>query len=111
MVPFDAPAQEVSLVKLDVKEVAKGYRADTLKLRSVLNDKGESIGRIDDFIFSRDGGQVFAVLSVGDFTGPGGNLIAVPFRSLKLDDPSGAIILPGASRAALQKLPVFLYDE
>jgi hypothetical protein len=109
MVPFGAPAEEVGLVKLDVKEVAKGYRGDALKLRSVLNDSGESIGRIDDFVFSRDGGQVFVVLSVGDFTGSGGNLIAVPFRSLKLDDPSGSIILPGASRAELQKLPVFLY--
>jgi hypothetical protein len=104
-------AQEIGLVTLDAKEVAKGYYANALKFRSVINDKGEIIGKIDDFIFSRDGGQIFAVLAVGDFIGLYGHLIAVPFRILKLDDPPGSIMLPGASRAALQKLPVFLYNH
>jgi hypothetical protein len=111
LVPPSARGQELGLVKLDAQEVAKGYRGDALKLKFVVNDKGEDIGRIDDFIFARDGQQVFAVLSVGDFIGLGGHLVAVPFRSLKLDDPLGAIVLPGASRAALQKLPVFLYNK
>jgi sporulation protein YlmC with PRC-barrel domain len=110
-VPSGPWAQEIGLVKLDAKDVAKGYRGEALKLRSVVNDKGEMIGRIDDFIFDRDGSQVFAVVAVGDFVGLDGHLIAVPFRSLKLDDSSGSIVLPGASRAALLKLPVFLYNR
>ena len=109
--PSPASAQEVALVAPDAKEVAKGYRAEELKLRSVFNDKGEIIGRIDDFIFGRDNGPIFAVLKVGDFVGLEGELVAVPFRSLKLDDSSAKIVLPGASRAALQKLPVFLYNR
>jgi sporulation protein YlmC with PRC-barrel domain len=109
--PSSASGQEVALVAPDAKEVAKGYRAEELKLRSVVNDKGEMIGRIDDFIFGRDNGPIFAVLKVGDFVGLEGELVAVPFRSLKLDDSSGQIVLPGASRAALQKLPVFLYNR
>ena len=109
--PSSAPAQEVALVAPDAKEVAKGYRAEELKLRTVVNDKGEIIGRIDDFIFSRDNGPVFVVLSVGDFVGLSAELVAVPFRSLKLDESSDKIVLPGASRAALQKLPVFLYNR
>jgi sporulation protein YlmC with PRC-barrel domain len=111
LTPSPASTQEVTLVAPDVKEVAKGYRADALEHKTVVNDKGENIGRIDDFIFGRDNGPVFAVLSVGDFVGLGDELVAVPFRSLKLDDPSGNIVLPGASRAALQKLPVFLYNR
>jgi sporulation protein YlmC with PRC-barrel domain len=109
--PSSASGQEVALVAPDAEEVAKGYRAEELKLRSVVNDKGEIIGRIDDFIFGRDNGPIFAVLKVGDFVGLDGELVAVPFRSLKLDDSSGQIVLPGASRAALQKLPVFLYNR
>jgi sporulation protein YlmC with PRC-barrel domain len=109
--PSPASAQEVALVAPDAKEVAKGYRAEELKLRSVVNDKGEIIGRIDDFIFGRDNGPIFAVLKVGDFVGLEGELVAVPFRNLKLDDSSGQIVLPGASRTALQKLPVFLYNR
>src|SRR3984957_20324366 len=111
LVPFAASAQEVGLVKLDVKDVAKGYRGEALKLRPVVNDKNEIIGHINDYIFGRDDGQVFVVLSVGDFTGLNGNLVAVPFRSLKLDDPSGQIVLGGTSRSALLKLPVFLYNH
>ena len=111
LTPASTPAQEVGLVTLDVDEVARGYPANALKLRRVVNEKGEIVGEIDDFIFGRDDEQVFAVLAVGDFVGLGSHLIAVPFRSLKLDDPSGSIKLPGASRAALQRLPVFLYDR
>src|ERR1700722_10244773 len=109
--PSSASGQEVALVAPDAKEVAKGYRAEELKLRSVVNEKGEIIGRIDDFIFGRDNGPIFAVLKVGDFVGLEGELVAVPFRHLKLDDSPGQIVLPGASRTALQKLPVFLYNR
>ena len=39
-----ASTQEVGLVPLNTKDVAKGYPASTLKTKSVLNDKGEIIG-------------------------------------------------------------------
>ena len=111
LAPAAASAQEVALVAPDAKEIARGYRADELKLKSVTNDKGDTIGQINDFIFGRDNGPVYAVLSVGDFDGLNGELVAVPFKSLKLNDSSGKIVVPGASLAALRKLPVFLYNR
>ena len=111
LMPQRASPQEVGLVTLDAKEVAKGYRADALRLKPVLNEKGETIGVIDDFIFGRNDCNVFAVVAVGDVIGSAGHLVAVPFQSLKLDGPSGSMTLPGATRAALQKLPVFLYNR
>jgi hypothetical protein len=105
-----APGQEVALTPMEAKEVARGYRAEALKLKPVVNDKNETIGRIDDFILGKDG-NIYVVLAVGDFTGVGGHLVAIPFRNLKLDDPNGDIVLPGASRAALEKLPVFLTNR
>jgi sporulation protein YlmC with PRC-barrel domain len=92
---------------MQATELARGYRAGALELKPVVNEKGETIGRINDFIFGKDGNN-YVALAVGDFTGLNGELIAIPFNSLKLDDPSGNIILPGASRAALAKLPVFI---
>ena len=65
-----------------------------------VNDKSETIGRINDLIFGKDG-NICAVPAVDDFTGLGGQLVAIPYRSLKLDDSSGYIVLPGASRSAL----------
>uniref|UniRef100_UPI0031018798 PRC-barrel domain-containing protein n=1 Tax=Neorhizobium sp. EC2-8 TaxID=3129230 RepID=UPI0031018798 len=109
--PTDMAAQEVGLVDIEVKDVAKGFRAETLKLKTVVNEKGEAIGKIDDFIFSRDGGQVFVVLAVGDLTGLHGNLIAVPFQKLQFGDGANKVVLPGATREALTKLPVFLHEK
>ena len=104
-----AATQEVGLVTVDVKDVAKGYRANSLRLKPVMNDKKELIGTIDDFMFGRDDG-VFVILAVGD-VGLGGHLVAVPFKSLKIDDQNGNIVLPGASQTALRKLPVFFYNR
>jgi hypothetical protein len=106
--PIDhTAAQEVALTPLETAEVARGYRAEALRLKTVFNEKNETIGRINDFIFGKDG-NIYAVLAVDDPTGLGGHLIAIPFHSLKLDDPAGYIVLPGASRASLQKLPVLV---
>jgi PRC-barrel domain len=65
-----------------------GLSRGALELKQVVNEKGETIGRINDFIFGKDGNN-YVVLAVGDFTGLNGELIAIPFNSLKLDDPSG----------------------
>ena len=110
IVTGSAATQEVGLVTVDVADVAKGYRANSLRLKPVMNDKKELIGTIDDFMFGRDDG-VFVILAVGDFVGLGGHLVAVPFKSLKFDDSNGSIVLPGASQAALRKLPVFFYNR
>ena len=47
-----AAGQEIALTPLETTEVARGYRAETLKLKPVVNDKNETIGKINDFIFS-----------------------------------------------------------
>jgi hypothetical protein len=103
-----AAAQEIVLTPMEATEVARGYRADALKLKPVVNEKNETLGRINDFIFSKDGNSTFVVLAVGDFTGLSDHLIAVPFHSFKLNDPSDNIVLPGTNRAALEKLPVYI---
>src|ERR1700730_1223711 len=41
-----AAGQEVALSPMQATEVAKGYRAEALKLKPVVNDKNETIGRI-----------------------------------------------------------------
>lgn len=105
-----ATAQEVALTPMQASEVARGYRAESLKLKPVVNDKGETLGRLSDFILGKDG-NVYAVLAVGDFVGESNHAVAVPFRNLRVDDPSDKIVIPGTSRAALHKLPVLFTDQ
>ena len=106
--PIDhVAAQEIGLTPLEATEVAKGYSADALKFRSVVNDKHERIGRINDFIFGKDG-TVYAVLAVDESAGLFGHLVAIPLRQFRLDDSPDNAVLPGASRTALAKLPVYV---
>jgi len=102
-----AAAQEVGLTPLDATEVAKGYSADALKLRPVVNDKHDRIGKIHDFIIGKDG-NIYVVLAIDDTTGVLGHAVAIPFHQFKLDDSPEYAILPGASRTALAKLPVYV---
>ena len=103
--PLPSYAQ-TELVVVDVKEVARGYRASKLKGANVVNDKNEKIGDIDDIVIGRNR-DVFAVLQVGGFLGVGGQLVAVPFQSLTIDDAGRKITLPGAPKEALKKLPAY----
>jgi hypothetical protein len=102
-----AAAQEIGLTPLEATEVAKGYSAEALKFRSVVGDKHDSIGRISDFIFGKDG-NIYVVVAVDDSTVLLGHLVAIPLRQFKLDDSPNYAVLPGASRAALAKLPVYV---
>ena len=104
------PQAGVSLVKVDLSVVAQRYRLSKVIGSSVINDKNEKIGTIDDLIADKDKKQLnFAVLQVGGFLGLGGHLVAVPFDSLVIDDKAQKITLPGASKDELKKLSEFNY--
>jgi sporulation protein YlmC with PRC-barrel domain len=107
--PRMAASQGVQLVKVDVSVVAKGYRASKLIGTSVINDKNESIGSLDDLVI--DNKQVlFAVLQVGGFLGIGKHLVAVPYDSLQISEDGKKVALPGASKDELKKLSEFKYQ-
>ncbi len=81
------PQAAVQLIKVDLSVVAKGYRMSKMIGSTVINDKNERIGTVDDVIADKDKKQLsFAVLQVGGFLGLGGRLVAVPYDSLVIDD-------------------------
>jgi len=104
------PQAGVALVKVDLSVVAKGYRMSKLIGSSVINDKNEKIGTLDDIVADKDKKQLsFAVLQIGGFLGLGGRLVVVPYDSLVIDDHGQKITLPGASKDELKKLSEFSY--
>jgi sporulation protein YlmC with PRC-barrel domain len=104
------PQAGVQLIKVDLSVVAKGYRISKLVGTTVINDKNEKIGTIDDVVADKDKKQLsFAVLQVGGFLGLGGQLVVVPYDSLVIDETGQKITLPGASKDELKKLSAFNY--
>jgi hypothetical protein len=97
----------VALVVVDVAAVALGYRATQLIGRPVSNGK-ENIGKIDDLIVGRDR-VLFAIIGVGGFLGIGERLVAIPYNSLAVTSQN--IVLQGATKAAVGKLPAFHYTS
>jgi sporulation protein YlmC with PRC-barrel domain len=101
-------SQGVQLIKVDVAVIAKGLRISKILGASVINDKNENIGKLDDMIVDNKR-ALFAVLQVGGFLGLGGHLVAVPYESLVIEDNGRKITLPGASKDELKKLGEFKY--
>jgi sporulation protein YlmC with PRC-barrel domain len=87
--------------------IAVGHRASKLISAPVYNEQEERIGSIDDLIISPDRAVSFAVVSVGGFLGLGGRLIVIPVEQLR--EEKDRLILPGATKEALTKLPEFKY--
>ena len=114
-IPNSGLSQGVQLVKVDVQVVEHGYRVSKLSGHTVVNDKDERIGKIDEFVIGQDEGHpLFTVLEVGGFLGIGSRLVAVPYDSLVIDQSGNKIdkiALPGASKEQLQKLAEFRYGN
>jgi sporulation protein YlmC with PRC-barrel domain len=99
--------QTVQLTKVDVVKVATGFRASKVIGSSVVNDAGDTVGRVDDIIVGEDGKAPFVVLAVGGFLGIGDRLVVLPYEQLKAMDRK--IVMPGATKDALKDLPAFKY--
>ena len=89
------------------KAIAVGQRASKLIGTAVYNEQDERIGSIDDLIIAPDRSVSFAVVSVGGFLGLGGRLVAIPVDQLR--EEKDRLVLPGATKEALTKLPEFQY--
>jgi PRC-barrel domain len=108
--PALAAAQTVQLSNIDAAVVGRGVRASKLIGSTVMNDRNERIGSLDDIIIDEQG-QLSAVLEVGGFLGLGGRRVALLYSSLKIDSASYTVTIPGASKEQLEKAPAFEYKK
>ena len=87
--------------------IGLGWRVSKLKGENVYNDAKEKVGDIDDFIVTKDGHLVFAIVNIGGFLGYGDYKVAVPVERFSQIVPKA--ILPGATKEKLRQLPRFDY--
>jgi sporulation protein YlmC with PRC-barrel domain len=101
--------QTINAKRVDVVQLATGYRASKIEGSSVYNSNKETIGTIDDLIIGPTDPVPYLILSVGGFLGIGTHLVAVPLGSVQIVDKQ--MRLPGATRESLKALPEFKYTQ
>lgn len=91
---------------------AGGHRVSRIIGTAVVNDKDESIGKVDDILIGPNDKATMAVISVGGFLGIGAKLVAVPFDQLQpAANDKKSLTLPNASKEQLQSMPAFKYGR
>jgi hypothetical protein len=103
----------VTVVEMEAVVVGWSAKHDLMG-KTVVNDKNEKIGKIDDLIVSpsKDGSTPaasFAIVGVGGFLGLGKRDVAIPSEQFKVQNKQ--LVLPGATKDALKALPPFEYQK
>lgn len=103
----------VTVIELEAVVVGWSVERDLLG-KTVVNDKNDKIGKIDDLIISpsKDGSTPaasFAIIGVGGFLGIGKRDVAIPIEQIKLNQKQ--LTLPGATKDALKAMPAFVYQK
>lgn len=103
----------VTVVEMEAVVIGWSTKHDLLD-KTVVNDKNDKIGKIDDLIISpqKDANTPaasFAIIGVGGFLGIGKRDVAIPMEQLKLQNKQ--LTLPGATKDALKALPPFVYQK
>ena len=105
-----AGAKPLSVSQQDMSLAEKGWSAKKDVIgKAVYNDNNEKIGDVNDVIFSRNNTASFVVVGVGGFLGMGEHDVAVPLSRIKHDNDK--LILPGATKEALKKIPEYHYTK
>ena len=87
--------------------IQEGFRASQIIDRTVVNDRGQEVGEVDDLIMNRRGKIKKVVLSVGAFLGIGDRRVAVSFKALQIGNQGD--IIYNVTREQLEKHPIFSY--
>ena len=83
---------------------------------TVLDDRGESVGKVDDVVVSTEDDKLHAVIAIGGFLGFGAKLISMPFDDLQItsndDTPQVRIAMTGDQLEQLvESRPEFSYER
>jgi sporulation protein YlmC with PRC-barrel domain len=81
---------------------------------NVYNERNERVGEVDDVILATPSGTSqapMAIIQVGGFLGLGGRLVSVPLNDLRWNAENSRIVMPGATKEALQSRAPFEYNS
>jgi sporulation protein YlmC with PRC-barrel domain len=100
---------QLGVAVAELRDVTTGWSAKRQVLgKTVFNDGGDGIGKVDDIIVAPDKAVSYAIIGVGGFLGVGRHDVAIPVSQIK-QQSDGKFILAGATKDALKAMPPFEY--
>ncbi|WP_020557930.1 PRC-barrel domain-containing protein [Thiofilum flexile] len=107
------PVAGASLTGVSVTEfvnVVNGWSVKKSLLdKKVVNEKDDKVGEVEDLIIAPDTALSYAVLEVGGFLGMGEHRVAIPVKFFQMQGDK--IVLDGATKQLLEKMPAFNYTK
>lgn len=89
-------------------QIAMGWSVKkTLMGKTIYNDSGLKVGNIDDLIISPDRKVTYVIVGAGGFVGIGRHDVAIPVAQIQ--DQSGKLVMPGATKDMIKSMPEFTY--
>jgi len=100
---------QLGIAVAELRDVTTGWSAKRQVLgKTVYNDSGDGIGKVDDIIVAPDKAVSYAIIGAGGFLGVGRHDVAIPVGQLK-QQSDGKFVLAGATKDALKAMPPFEY--
>jgi sporulation protein YlmC with PRC-barrel domain len=88
--------------------IAMGWSVKkTLLGKTIYNDAGQKVGKIEDLIISPDRNVSYVIVGAGGFIGIGRHDVAIPVTQIQSQE--GKLVMPGASKDMIKSMPEFTY--
>jgi sporulation protein YlmC with PRC-barrel domain len=75
--------------------------------KTIYNDAGQSVGKIEDLIISPDRNVSYVIVGAGGFIGLGRHDVAIPVSQIQ--DQAGKLVMPAATKDMIKSMPEFTY--
>ena len=79
----------------------------TLMGKTIYNDAGQKVGKVDDLIISPDKNVSYVIVGAGGFVGIGRHDVAIPVTLIQ--DKAGKLVIAGATKDSIKAMPEFTY--
>ena len=79
----------------------------TLMGKTIYNDAGLKVGKVEDLIISPDKNVSYVIVGAGGFVGIGRHDVAIPVTQIQ--DKAGKLVMAGATKDSIKAMPEFTY--
>lgn len=79
----------------------------TLMGKTIYNETGEKVGKVEDLIISPDKNLTYVIVGAGGFIGIGRHDVAIPVTQIQ--DKAGKLVMAGATKDMIKAMPKFEY--